>query len=614
MHPDPKICLNMIVKNEAHVIERCLASLRGFVDYWVIVDTGSTDGTQQKIRDLMSGVPGELMERPWVDFAHNRSEALEYAREKGEYVFILDADEVLVRKPGFELPALDKDAYLVEMVSGGVSYHKTQLVNNRLNWCYKGVLHEYLYCNREITEGILPNAAIYRYTDGARSRDRLTYKKDALVLERALLEEPGNARYVFYLAQSYRDAQEPELAIKNYQRRVALGGWIEEVWYSLYQIAEVKQRMEKPWAEVLEAYLAAFEYYPKRREPLFKAAMHYQNERKHNGANLLLARCMEIPFPADDRLFVERILYDYMTALEYAVSCYWVGDQAEAIRVNNELLNVGGLPGAIFDRVLKNRRFSLDAIHPRKKQGAVKVNRIKVCVLLRDPGTFLDNCIESLLSQDYGCYEMVFIDEGSTDDAASRVPVEDPRVTLIRNETPRGAAALYRFLTEHCAPRDIAVYVSGCDWLAHRGVLTAINEFYETRECSLMYGQYRYSTGNYGFALPFPDRDSFNDPNREWYWPDIRTHRAGLFSTVREQYPNLAFLKDETGEWLTAESEDALFDIMMDAAGFEHACFNDEVLYIRNSECAPEVAPGGSPVKRRRPRPRAPILSVARGA
>ena len=36
------LCLNMIVKNEAHVIRRCLDSVRPFVSHWVIVDTGST--------------------------------------------------------------------------------------------------------------------------------------------------------------------------------------------------------------------------------------------------------------------------------------------------------------------------------------------------------------------------------------------------------------------------------------------------------------------------------------------------------------------------------------------------------------------------------------------
>jgi len=68
------ICLNMIVKNEARVIRRCLDTVRPFIDRWVIVDTGSTDGTQALIREVLQGVPGELHERRWKDFAHNRNE------------------------------------------------------------------------------------------------------------------------------------------------------------------------------------------------------------------------------------------------------------------------------------------------------------------------------------------------------------------------------------------------------------------------------------------------------------------------------------------------------------------------------------------------------------
>src|ERR1700732_422892 len=63
------VCLNMIVKDETRVIRRCLESVKPVIDYWVIVDTGSTDGTQAMIKDFMKDVPGELQERPWVDFA-----------------------------------------------------------------------------------------------------------------------------------------------------------------------------------------------------------------------------------------------------------------------------------------------------------------------------------------------------------------------------------------------------------------------------------------------------------------------------------------------------------------------------------------------------------------
>ncbi|HBD39264.1 MAG TPA: family 2 glycosyl transferase, partial [Cupriavidus sp.] len=45
-----RICLSMIVKNEAAVIERCLRAVRPHIHAWAISDTGSTDGTQDIIR------------------------------------------------------------------------------------------------------------------------------------------------------------------------------------------------------------------------------------------------------------------------------------------------------------------------------------------------------------------------------------------------------------------------------------------------------------------------------------------------------------------------------------------------------------------------------------
>jgi hypothetical protein len=64
-----RICLSMIVKNEARVIRRCLDSVMPLIDCWSIVDTGSTDGTQAIIREHMRFLPGSLHERPWKDFA-----------------------------------------------------------------------------------------------------------------------------------------------------------------------------------------------------------------------------------------------------------------------------------------------------------------------------------------------------------------------------------------------------------------------------------------------------------------------------------------------------------------------------------------------------------------
>ena len=138
------VCLCMIVKNEAPVIARCIASVRPVITHWVIVDTGSTDGTQDIIRRELAGLPGKLYERPWKDFAHNRSEALELARPHGDYTLIIDADDTLDLPPDIRLPLLGEDCYTVDIRDGTLHYQRKQLVSNRLRWFYRGVLHEFI--------------------------------------------------------------------------------------------------------------------------------------------------------------------------------------------------------------------------------------------------------------------------------------------------------------------------------------------------------------------------------------------------------------------------------------------------------------------------------------
>lgn len=242
----PTVCLNMIVKNEAKVIARSIASTRPFIDAWAIVDTGSSDGTQEVIRQALRDVPGELFERPWRDFGTNRTEALELAKGRADYTLIIDADEVLEASAGFSLPELTLDAYQLRTELGGVRYYRTQLVRSSLPWRYEGVLHEVLACESPFTQGKLEGLVNRPGSDGARSADPQKYMKDAAVFELALKREPHNTRYVFYLAQSYRDAGLDEAALLHYERRASLGGWEEEIWYSLYQVAILMEKLERP--------------------------------------------------------------------------------------------------------------------------------------------------------------------------------------------------------------------------------------------------------------------------------------------------------------------------------------------------------------------------------
>ena len=121
--PVTSICLNMIVKDEAKVIERVLRSVQAVIDYYVIVDTGSSDETYELIQQTMTdcGVPGELHQREWVNFGHNRQQALEltYAAAESElfdFVLFIDADEELIYD--------DREFYL--QLKPGVSYETEQ--------------------------------------------------------------------------------------------------------------------------------------------------------------------------------------------------------------------------------------------------------------------------------------------------------------------------------------------------------------------------------------------------------------------------------------------------------------------------------------------------------
>ena len=362
------VCLCMIVKNEAHIIRRCLDSVRPFIDHWLIVDTGSTDGTQNLIREHLRDLPGELFERPWKNFGHNRSEALELARDRADYFFVIDADEVLQLPPDYRRPPLHAESYTLDVEFGGINYGRVCLLRSQLPWRYVGVLHEYPDCGHPVERPLLAGPTVQVHTDGGRSQiDTATkYARDAEVLEGALGDEPDNARYVFYLAQSYRDSGQPEKALAAYERRAAMGGWVEEAWYSLYAAARLAETLGHSPENVTYRYLQAYQCRPQRAEALCALARYQRLLGQYALGRLFAERAMNTPM-TDDILFVNRADYLWSAADEYAVSSYWTGDCEDSRRVCESLLAGAHLPAAERQRVEDNHRFALEAL-----QGSIR--------------------------------------------------------------------------------------------------------------------------------------------------------------------------------------------------------------------------------------------------
>ena len=356
----PTLCLSMIVKNEAPVIARCLASVRPIIDSWVIVDTGSTDGTQDAIRTLMADLPGELHERPWRDFAHNRTEAMELARSHGDYTLIIDADDVLELEPDFEMPALEADSYWLRIVLGSIIYNRPQIVRAALRWRWRGVLHEFLSCDEARTRAVLEGLRILVNSDGARRRDPQTYRRDAEILYAALQTEDDpfmQARYQFYLAQSYLDCGEKEKALQAYLKRAELGFWVEEVFISLYRAAQLQGTLGRPFDEVMATYLRAANAVPSRLEALHGASRYCRLSKRYKEGYEIARRAGSFE-EAPDGLFVERWIYEYGLLDEFAVNAYWAGAYQNCLNACQRILRERKCPEAERPRIEANAAFA----------------------------------------------------------------------------------------------------------------------------------------------------------------------------------------------------------------------------------------------------------------
>ena len=141
----------MIVKDEAHIIERCLDSVKLLVDEVVIVDTGSTDNTIEVINNFLKkeNLPGKIIEDSWKGFAHGRTLALKEARKTNcEYSLMIDADEVLTFQKSFDIKkfkeALSFDIYNIPTKMADTVYYRPTLTSNKKDFKYKGVVHEFL--------------------------------------------------------------------------------------------------------------------------------------------------------------------------------------------------------------------------------------------------------------------------------------------------------------------------------------------------------------------------------------------------------------------------------------------------------------------------------------
>ena len=344
------VCLNMIVKNESHIIRGTLEMLYSKIrfDHWVICDTGSTDDTREIIVQFFKekNIPGELHCDEWVDFGHNRTLALERAFNKTDFLLVFDADDELhgtVRIPAM----VEYDEYHLKFgqPNSGMNYTRTQLINNRKRFKYFSVLHEYISCQDPTPARVcILNGDYYLISGrtGARNRDPDKYFKDATILAKAHADALAKGddlykRYAFYCANSYRDCGKYEDAIKWYKITLSQDNWVQEKYLACLYAFQCHDALNQK--EIGFFYLVkAFSYDKERVECLFPLLVHYCCEEMHEMAyNYYRMVKMTTITNNEGKLFVETDKAGFLVPYYMIIVADRVGDRECGVRMYEKI-------------------------------------------------------------------------------------------------------------------------------------------------------------------------------------------------------------------------------------------------------------------------------------
>jgi len=361
------ICLNMIVKNEAHIIVNTLENILKYVPitYWVISDTGSTDNTIELIKTFFSNknINGELFEHEWKDFGYNRTKALECAFNKTDYLLIFDADDSF--HGNFILPPLNKDAYY--LMFGGImsscEYCRYLLITNRKKWKFIGVLHEYIICEEAnfTSDTIRGQYYIQSGRTGSRSSDPLKYEKDAIVLEKAYNQELDiglKCRYGFYCAQSWKDCNNIDNAIKWYTQCLTSYNWEQEKYVSCLYLGDLYKN-KNDMINALKYWIKTTEYDPERIEGIAQAMEYLRCNNLHLFVYILYDTYKNYNKDPKNKLFINKQKYNLDIEYNMSISaCYCNKKELLGLDCCRQLLmNYNTINKSIIDITISNILF-----------------------------------------------------------------------------------------------------------------------------------------------------------------------------------------------------------------------------------------------------------------
>lgn len=332
----PTVGLVLIAKGDeaSTVIARAIVSAKQMVDCTTVVCDGGAN-----VLEVCRALGAEVHIRPdakadWETgrgvIAQARNAAIAIAEKRTDYLLMLDPDDTY---EGSLPENLNLDAYEVTIHDGAMRYPRIQLFKSGSGARYEGIRHETIAFNG--TSAPL-SSLIYRRnfsTLGYQDQDSppIKYAKHAKDLKKWLIDHPDDSRATFYLGRSYQDAGLVDQAIEAYEARIKLGGWLDECYYSAFQIGQIHAQKG---TDPTQAYLRAHEFQPHRAEPLVCLAQWHRDEKqKHYATAYIFAKqASGLPLPPTG-VFVNVNTYQWQALAEHAICAYWAQRLQESLEL-----------------------------------------------------------------------------------------------------------------------------------------------------------------------------------------------------------------------------------------------------------------------------------------
>ena len=154
VHNHNKIIMNLMIKNESKIIERCIERALDHVDAISILDTGSTDNTVEICNKFLEkcGKPFNVSVEQFKTFGYNRTISFQKAQELCKklgwdsdktYAMAVDADMIIKPSDAFKDFKMTANGYNLIQQNGSLKYYNTRFMLCSYDWKCIGATHEY---------------------------------------------------------------------------------------------------------------------------------------------------------------------------------------------------------------------------------------------------------------------------------------------------------------------------------------------------------------------------------------------------------------------------------------------------------------------------------------